>query len=136
MIKISKKWDYILKAIIFLASNKNKVYKIQDIALKLNIPLSLLRKLLNDSEKNNIIKSIKWRNWWVFFDRDLKEVSVYDILFSIKEDLNISNCSWWIPCSNIENCNTTKVFLWLQKWFTALLKLYTLDKIIKENEKN
>lgn len=131
MIKLSKKWDYILKAIIFLATNKWVVFKISDISKELNISESLLRRLLSEVEKNGILTSVKWRNWGVIFDKELSQISIYDILSSIWEDLNISDCSSGIKCNNEENCNTTKLFLWLQKWFNVLLKLYTLDKIIK-----
>jgi hypothetical protein len=36
-----------------------------------------------------------------------------------------------LKCSNFDKCSTTKVLNNIQKWFNTLLKMQTLDKIIK-----
>lgn len=131
MIKLSKKWDYLLKAIIYMATKKDEILKISQISDDLYISLSLLRQILSQAEKKWIITSIKWRNWGVIFKKELKDISIYDILYSVWEDLNISECSKWLDCKNINICNTSKAFIELQRWFNTLLKIYTLDKIIK-----
>jgi len=116
MIKLSKKWDYAIKSIIYLAKNQNNILKISNISIELKI-----------------LKTIKWRNWGVIFNRELKEINLYDILNIIWEDLNISDCTAGHNCSMQNVCLTTDVFKWLQKGFNGILKLYTLDKILKND---
>jgi Rrf2 family protein len=131
MIKLSKKWDYSLKAISYLASNKWQLVKISDVSKNLKISETFLRRIINDFEKANLIKTIKWRNGGVILDKDLKLISLYDIFSSVKEDLSITNCTSGLVCKNIDTCITTEVLNSLQKWFNSLLKIHTLDKIIK-----
>lgn len=131
MIKLSKKWDYGLKAISYIARQEKRV-KISDISKELDISESFLRRIVHDFEKKGLLTTIKGRNGWVFIDKNLQEISLYDILLSLEEDLFITQCTSGEYCKNQDVCVTTDVLKSLQKGFTALLKLYTLDKIIKK----
>jgi len=130
MIKMSKKWSYALKSVIFIAS-QNKLLKVKEISISQNISISILRRIIADLEKSWILKTIKWRNWWVKIWKKLKQISVYDILFSVWENLWIRDCSSWIECNNMWECLNVNLVKNLQKWFNCLLKMNTIDKIIK-----
>ena len=132
MIKLSKKWDYALKAVIYIAEKNPELLKIQNISGELNISESLLRRIISELQKSEIIETIKWRNWWIKIWKELSKISVFDILFSIWEELWLTNCTKWLECENINNCNTTYLLWNLQKSFNWILKLQTLDKIIKK----
>ena len=131
MIKLSKKWDYGLKAISYIARQEKRV-RISDISKELDISESFLRRIVHDFEKKGLLTTIKGRNGWVFIYKNLQEISLYDILLSLEEDLFITQCTSGEYCKNQDICVTTDVLKSLQKGFTALLKLYTLDKIIKK----
>lgn len=132
MIKLSKKWDYAIKTIIFLANKKDNIFKIAKISENLDISESLLRRIISELEKSWIVKSIKWRNWWIQIWKNLEEISIYNILESVSEELWIADCTKWISCDNQVCCETTHIYNLLQKWFNWVLKLYTIDKIIKK----
>ena len=132
MIKLSKKWDYWLKAILYIASNC-WVLKISNISKDLNISETFLRKIISDFQKKWLLKTIKWRNGWVYIEKNLKEISLFDIFSSLWEDLYITSCTEWKYCNNQDICWTSWVLQSLQKWFTTLLKIHTLDKITKKN---
>lgn len=130
MLKLSKKWSYAIKAIIYIAKFW-EIVKVSQIAKEQVISESLLRRIIADLEKEGLIITIKWRNWWVKLWRDTKNISTYDILNSVWEELSIRECTKWVICSNDNNCSTMKFYNILQNWFNSLLKIYTLDKIIK-----
>jgi Rrf2 family protein len=132
MIKLSKKWWYALKAIIYVATKNPKLIKILDISKDLNISESLLRRIISECEKSWILITLKWRTWGVRIWMELNDISVYDILNSVWEELWISDCTKWVICDNSDNCSTTSLFWNLQKSFNWILKLQTLDKIIKK----
>jgi Rrf2 family protein len=132
MIKLSKKWSYAIKAVIFIAQS-SEITKISTISKSENISESLLRRIIADLEKASIVITIKWRNWGIKLWKQTNQISIYDILLSIWEELWITNCTKWISCFNHENCSTTDFYSILQTWFNSLLKMYTLDKIIKNN---
>jgi Rrf2 family nitric oxide-sensitive transcriptional repressor len=131
MIKLSKKWSYAIKSVIYIAEKHPKLQKIQDISESLNISESLLRRIIAELDKSWIIITTKGRDGWVTLGMDLKDISVYDILNSVWEELWVSDCTKWLICENSENCSTTDLFWNLQKSFNGILKLQTLDKIIK-----
>jgi len=131
MLKLSKKWWYALKAVLYIAKNSEKLIKIIDLSNELNISESLLRRIVSDLDKSGILLTIKGRMWGVKLWMDLNNISVYDILNSVWEELWITDCTKWLICENSEFCSTT-ILLWnLQKSFNWILKLQTLDKIIK-----
>jgi len=130
MIKLSKKWSYALKAVIYIAK-KNELVNISEISQKEKISLSMLRRIISELEKFNIIETIKWRNWWIKLAKKIYQISIFDILFAVGEELWITDCTKWLECENIGNCSTTNILWSLQKGFNTLLKIYTLDKIIK-----
>jgi len=132
MIKLSKKWWYALKAIIYVATKNPKLIKILDISKDLDISESLLRRIISECEKSWILITLKWRTWGVRIWMELNDISVYDILNSVWEELWISDCTKWVICDNSDSCSTTSLFWNLQKSFNWILKLQTLDKIIKK----
>lgn len=132
MIKLSKKWDYWLKAMVYLAKKQNTLVKISDISNDLHISELFLRRIVNDLEKSGLLQTLKWRNGWVIITKDLKSISLYEIFSSLWEDLHITDCTAWIYCNNKQSCITTDVLWWLQKWFNALLRLQNLENIIKK----
>ena len=132
MLKLSKKWNYALKTIIYLAnSGNNSFLKIATISKDLNISESLLRRIISELEKSGIVKTTKGRNWWIQIWKNFSEISVFDVLLAVDEELGITDCTKWLLCENQQNCDTTTVYKNLQKWFNWILKLYTLDKIAK-----
>ncbi|MGE4444228.1 MAG: Rrf2 family transcriptional regulator [Candidatus Altimarinota bacterium] len=132
MIKLSKKGDYGLKAISYIAQSQEKILKISDISKNLDISEAFLRRIINNFEKAHLVKTLKGRNGGVYIDKKLGEISLYDILSSLGEDLFITSCTSGEFCENEKTCVTTNILKSLQKGFSALLKLYTLEKIIKK----
>jgi Rrf2 family protein len=131
MIKLSKKWGYALKTVIYLAW-KDILLKVNEVSVAQNISESLLRRIIADLEKTWILITIKWRNGWVKIWKDLSKISVYDILYSVWEELSIRDCSKWIICYNNDNCLTVNLIKNLQKWFNGILKINTIDKLVKK----
>lgn len=131
MIKLSKKWDYGLKAISYLASKKWELVKISDISKSLVISETFLRRIINDFERAHLIETVQGRNGGAIMKRELKTVSLYDIFLSLWEDLSITNCTGGVFCENQNTCITSVVLNSLQKWFHSLLKIQTLENIIK-----
>ena len=132
MIKLSKKGSYALKAILYIAEKNPKLIKILDISNDLKISESLLRRIISELEKSAILMTIKGRNGWVNLWMETSDISVYDVLNSVWEELWVSDCTKWISCDNLDTCSTTNLFWNLQKSFNWILKLQTLDKIIKK----
>ena len=134
MIKLSKKGYYAIKTLIFMANPENKNFtKTLGIAKELDIPESLLRKIIFELWKSGIILTVKWINWWIYIWKELKNISIYDILLAVWEELGLVECTSGVTCDKSHNCNSKDIYGILQKSFNWVLKLYTLDKIIKRD---
>ena len=130
MIKLSKKWSYALKAVIYIAKKKDLV-NITEISESEKISLSMLRRIIAELEKSWIIETTKWRNWGIVLWKKAHQISLFDILFAIWEELWLTDCTNWLECENSSHCST-ELLLWnLQRGFNTLLHIYTLDKIMK-----
>jgi len=130
MIKLSKKWNYALKSVIFIATKNPQLLKIKNISDELNISESLLRRIIADLEKTDILETVKWRNWGVKMKKDLAKTNIFDILVSVGEDMTISSCTSGMHCTNRHKCLTSNIFQNLQTGLHSLLKMQTLNKII------
>jgi DNA-binding IscR family transcriptional regulator len=51
-----------VKAVIYIAQSKSELVRVSDIAKHEDISESLLRRLISDLEKNNILSTTKGRN--------------------------------------------------------------------------
>jgi len=129
MIKLSKKWSYWLKAVLYIYKNNSENINIKDISISEKIPEVFLRRIISDLEKASILQTKKWRNWWVSLWKQAKDISLYDIFFALWEELSVSDCSAWLDCINKHDCLTTSIFANLQKSFNGILKMQTLDKM-------
>ncbi len=131
MIRLSQTWYYALQAVIYIAWHQESLVKIRDISENEHISESLLRRIIAELEKANIITTTRGRNGGISLSRDISRVSVYDVLEASGEELWIRDCTKWIECVNKEGCSTTDVLSQIQRGFNSLLKMYTLDKFIK-----
>jgi DNA-binding IscR family transcriptional regulator len=66
------------------------------------------------------LSSIKWRNWGILLKQ--REISVYDLLDAMWEDLHVAICSGK-TCSKNEWCEISSVINNLQRWLNAVLKI-------------
>lgn len=130
MIHLSQIGYHSLNAVLCIAKN-NTLIKIRDISIETGISESLLRRIIADLEKWWILETVRWRIGGVRLAKDIHEISLYAVLESVWEELAIRDCTKWIMCKNKNDCQITDVFSSLQKGFNSLLKMHTLDKIIK-----
>lgn len=119
MLKISAQSEYALLVVKFLKESWDSV-KIREISYKLGISEPMLRKISNKLERAWILKSIKWRNWWVELART--DLSVYDVISSVWEDLHVAMCAWKV-CDKNSTCRISPIVASLQKWLEAVLRV-------------
>jgi len=131
MIKLSQTWDDALKALCYIADTWWLV-QIKDIVTYEWMSETCLRRIIPDLHKAWILLSKQWRGWWVALAMSPEKISLYDIFLAVWEEIWLTDCTKDIYCEKKSNCYTTDVLGNLQRWFNSLLKMQTLDKIIKK----
>lgn len=130
MIKLSQTWDDALKALCYIA-DRDDLVQIKDIVASQGMSETCLRRIIADLNRAGILKTKQGKGWGVLLALPKEKVSVYDIFLAVGEEMGITDCTKWESCDRQANCYTTDVLGNLQRGFNSLLKLQTLDKIIK-----
>lgn len=132
MIKLSQTGDDALKALCYIADMHPKVVQIKEIVTSQGMSESCLRLIIADLNRAGIIQSKQGRNGGLTLGKSASKISLYDIFLAVGEEIGITDCTKNIYCEKKENCYTTDVLGNLQRGFHSLLKIYTLDKILKK----
>lgn len=122
MLKISSSGEYALLLVKYLSHNPG-THTINTVSERLAIKEPFLRKITNKLEKANIILSHKGRYGGVELVK--KDISVYEILSAVGEDLSIAVCSHG-KCASSENCGITPTIANIQRGFDTILKITRL----------
>ncbi len=131
MIKLSQTWDDALKALCYIADSWDLVH-IKDIVDSQGMSETCLRRIIPDLHKAGILIAKPGRGWGVMLGMDPSQISLYDVFLAVGEEIGITDCTKDLYCEKKDDCYTTDVLGNLQRGFNSLLKMQTLDKIIKK----
>jgi len=88
MVGISSKTIYAVSALQELgAIEKDAVLKIKEIAANANIPQNFLEQILLELKKQGILKSIKGAHGGYKLARDLKDITLKDVVVVLESDI-------------------------------------------------
>ena len=93
MIGISSKTIYAVAALQELDSiSDNEVLKIKEIAANASIPQNFLEQILLELKKQGILTSIKGAHGGYKLAKDLKDITLKDVLLILESDIFSDNC--------------------------------------------
>lgn len=120
MLRLSKKSEYALMAVRYLAINTNgKCSTARDIAQYYRIPYELVAKILQQLVKKNLISSSQGVRGGYSLMRTPEEISLMDIISAIENNYQITNCmnekSSQIDCSHYDCCMIRDPLIKVQK---------------------
>jgi Rrf2 family protein len=131
MIKLSQTWDDALKALCYIA-DRGDLVQIKEIVSSQGMSETCLRRIIPDLHKAGILLAKPGRGGGVQLSKKASHISLYDIFLAVGEELGMTDCTKWEFCDKKDDCYTTNVLGNLQRGINSLLKLQTLDKIIKK----
>ena len=130
--KISKKAQYGLRAMVFLAKKakssqkKQKAFSIREISNIEGMPFEFLSKIFMDLERKGLVKAKFGANGGYVLAKPPQKITVLDIVGSL-ENINAVNCRL---CPKLKKCLTKNVWAKLDEVVDRELKKITLAKII------
>src|SRR3989344_8300266 len=106
--KISKKAEYGLRAMVHLAENKNKkAISIREISNAEGMPFEFLSKIFADLERAKLAKAKHGANGGYFLARPANKITTADIVSVLEEDLAVVHCS---GCPLAGGCTSQNVW--------------------------
>ena len=131
MIKLSQTGDDALKALCYIADRGNLV-QIKEIVASQGMSETCLRRIIADLNRAGILITKQWKWGGVLLNQPLNKISLFEIFIAVGEEIGITDCTKDTYCDKKMDCYTTDVLGNLQRGFNSLLKMQTLDKIIKK----
>jgi Rrf2 family protein len=103
MLKLTKKADYGLMALKFLAEHPEKsAVSAKDVADAYGIPAQLLAKILQSLTKSGMLRSHAGMNGGYSLARDARKISAYEVIHAIDGPFFITSCT-----KGAKNCDLT-----------------------------
>jgi Rrf2 family protein len=145
MLKISKKADYALMALQYMATvrsgemspfNPIRVVNTKEIAEEHLIPLELLAKVLQTLAKHEMIESQNGPKGGYVLAREPRDISIAQVLEAIEGPLGIADCYHekddHEACEQMEHCNIRTPLLKVQESIMQLLSSMSIEDMMAE----
>ncbi len=132
MFKLSKKSDYGLMAINYIASHESEgIASTKRIAEEYNIPVELLAKILQRLARNGLIIGQNGPKGGYIMSRALSKISIGDVVQAIEGPIGIVSCyhDESAPCMQISKCTVRSPIKKIQENIVQYLNSITLDEM-------
>ncbi|MFM7841026.1 MAG: RrF2 family transcriptional regulator, partial [Nitrospira sp.] len=141
MLKLSKKADYGLMALQYIASvqfgdlHKARVVNTKEIAEEYHIPAELLAKVLQTLAKQGLVESQNGPKGGYLLARNAREITIAQVLEAIEGPLGITDCHQEQDdkspsCSCFNHCNIRTPLLKVQDSIYQLLNNMTVADML------
>lgn len=126
--RISKKAQYGLTAMVHLAQNKNKkAVSIRQISNAEGVPFAFLNQILSSLERAGFVRGKHGANGGYFLAKSSKKISVLDVV-KLLEDINTVKCG---PCKKSKKCLTKIVWQKVDQTLGVTLSSIKLADLVK-----
>ena len=136
MLKLSKKADYALMALQYMASvqfgdlTEARVVNTKEVAEEHHIPVELLAKVLQALAKQDIIESHNGPKGGYILAREPRLITIAQVLEAIEGPLGIADCYHEkddSPCDQMDHCNIRTPLLRVQESIHQLLNSMSIE---------
>lgn len=126
--KISKKSQYGLRALVYLAKIK-KLSPLKEISKKERIPFDYLEKILSELERAGLVRAKKGVQGGYFLTKEPEKTTVGEVVRVLESTVPVS-C---VGCQMARICSTKSVWQKVQDSLDSTLDSVTLKDLIKKN---
>ena len=136
--RLTKKGKYAVSAMLDIASFEDKqtsFVKIQDISKRQRIPNSYLEQILRNLRREGLLISVTGPNGGYRLSRKSKEITIADIVMSIEDRLDSTECGGTADCLLGEECLSHYLWSQLNNELESFLKNKSLADVLEKNKK-
>jgi Rrf2 family iron-sulfur cluster assembly transcriptional regulator len=129
--RLTTKGRFAVTAMIDLASRQDKgPVTLTGIAERQNISLSYLEQLFSRLRRYNLVSSVRGPGGGYKLARDMREITVTDIVLAVDEPLDATRCGGRQNCRDTEQCLTHDLWSNLNKRMFVYLDSVTLGALV------
>lgn len=135
MLKISKKSQYGLRAIAYLAKCRDRICPLKEISGKEGIPFDYLEKIISKMEKAGLLKAKKGVQGGYSLAKSPNKIKLGEIIKSLEGELVLVKCISKVEkciCPRSKGCSTRNFWKRIQDSLNYNLNSLTLADLIKK----
>src|SRR5688572_4838650 len=102
MLALSKKTDYALLSLAFLAEQANRVASAREIAAGFNLPVAVVQNILKCLQQNKILQSTRGVKGGYRIAGDLTQVSLYDLVGMVDRSSDNCECAYDLEADTVQ----------------------------------
>ncbi len=130
---ITRDTDYALRALRYIAQNKERIVSATELVEELKIPRPFLRKLLQILNKEGLLESSKGQGGGFRLAYSARKISLVDLIEIFQGELTLNECSFKkLLCPNTKTCLLRKKLDRIEKYVIKELDSITLASLIGE----
>ena len=133
MLRFTKRADYGLMAIHYIAIHDEGAVSAKRIAEEFSIPQELLAKILQRLAKQRLIVSQNGPKGGYVLSRRAAEISVGEVIRALEGPINIVSCLEDSACPQMECCSLRRPVKKLQVAITQMLDTMSLAELTTED---
>jgi len=128
--QVSKKAQYGLRAMVYLAKNfsKDKVCPLKKISEAEGIPFDFLEKIVSELEKAGLVKAKRGASGGYFLSKKAKEIKAGEIVRALETTVPVG-C---LGCLKADACSAKNLWDEVQDSLDSTLNSMTLEDLIKK----
>lgn len=133
---ITRDTDYALRAICCIVRHKDKRVSAVRLVKKLKMPYPFLRKLLQQLDKNGILKSYKGKGGGFVLAKAPGDILVLDLIKIFQGPLKLNECLFKKSCCpNITKCLLKKKIDKIEDYVIKELRTISISSLVKKRGK-
>ncbi|MDD4900456.1 MAG: Rrf2 family transcriptional regulator [Candidatus Omnitrophica bacterium] len=130
---ITRDTDYAMRALIFLAQQKNRVISVSELVRELKTPRPFSRKILQQLNKAKILRSFKGNHGGFILAKKPKEIFLVDLIRVFQGPLELNECIFKKKiCPNRNCCVLRNRISRIENKVLAELGAITVGSLLKE----
>lgn len=137
--KLSTRCRYAVRSLLDLAlhSNNGELVLLKSIAKRQQISVKYLESIFATMRRAGIIKGIRGANGGYLLVKDPKDVTIFDIVYSMQGFIAPVGCVEDVcSCNNYQACVTRDVWVSLTESISTTLKGFSLADLIEKHRDN
>ena len=136
MLKLTKKADYGLMALKFLAEHPERpALSAKDVADAYGIPAQLLAKILQQSTRSGLLRSHAGMNGGYALAREARSISAYEVILSIDGPFFITSCTKGkTGCELTTNCTIKEPLARVNETIIGVLKSISIHDLAEREQ--
>lgn len=130
--EITTKGRYAVRIMADIARNNQDYVSLSEIAERQQISIKYLEKIIAMLSKAKLVESMRGANGGYKLSKDMKEISVKQILDATGDSIKVSTCTAGEECPKADKCDTIGVWNTLNGLINSYLQSVSLKDLVEQ----